>query len=473
MSVRDTEVLELAPKDWRGSPELDLVSPPYRRNELSAGNVSVVPRRVFEHQLGALLGDGCRATGCLLHVTLDRLKALTDRLGTDAMQAATEVVARALVDELPKHLIAIGGNDSFLVLLRDTSLPDATRHANAVCRGVRASGVSWRNEPLYISASIGIVELTEDAANGADALCAADTAAAEAQAAGGNGVRAYRWNDSVVIRTTREFNELPRLQRALEADRFELYFQPIQGLNRASLPAGELLIRMIGEDGVLRPPAAFLPVAERYALMPAIDRFTFRSALAWLAANSAVAQSLGYLSINISGQTLRDADVRGWLESQLHAHAAFASRLCFEITETAMIGNLMPVRGFLERMAALGCRFALDDFGTGFSSLGYLQSLPVDFVKIDGAFVRGCDQDPRARTMLTAINDLCHTLGKQTVAEFVEKPEILRIVSEIGIDYAQGYAISTPFRLAELPQRLAREAYSERNDSQWPLLGSR
>jgi ammonium transporter, Amt family len=446
VSVPDTGVLEL------------LLEGPF--DEGGARKASpVVPRNVFERELGALLDCNRHATASLLHVAVDRLKPLMDRLGADAAYAVMETVARELIGELPHHLIARGGSESFLILLRETTLAQAKRDAHALCRAVRACGLCWKNEPLHTSLSIGVVELTEDALNAPDALCAADTAAAEALDAGGNRVCAYRWNDSIVIRTTREFNELPRLQRALETDRFVLDFQPIQGLGRTSLPAGELLIRMIGEDGAIRPPSSFLPVAERYALTPAVDRFAVRTAIAWLTANPTIAQSLNYLSVNLSGQTLGDGEVRGWLESQVQANAACASRLCFEITETAFIRNLVPVRGFLERMAALGCRFALDDFGTGFSSLGYLQSLPVDFVKIDGAFVRGCDQDPRARTMLGAINDLCHTLGKQTVAEYVERPEILSLLREIGIDHAQGYAVSMPFRLDELPRRLACEAW--------------
>jgi len=423
-------------------------------DESSAGAMSLLlPRSAFERQLRALLADPVRSTSCLLQVDVDHFKILTDRLGSAAGQAVVEFVARTLIDELPSHLVvARGGIETFLVFLRDTALADAERIAHSFCRAIRGTGPTWNHEALHTSVSIGIIELQPGITSSAEALYAVDTAVRQAHESGGNAVRSYQWDDSIIIRTTQAFNELPRLQWAINNGSFVLYFQPIQNLTGATGPAaGELLIRMVDETGALRGPGTFLPVAERYALTAAIDRFTLRAALAWLAANPLVTERIGYISINLGGQTLCDPAACDWFEKQVYAYPASAAKLCFEITETALIRNLTPVRGFLRRMAALGCRFALDDFGTGFSSLGYLQSLPVDFVKIDGAFVRGCDEDPRARTLLAAINDLCHMLGKQTIAEFAEKPQILDVLREIGVDCAQGYAVSRPFALDRLP----------------------
>jgi diguanylate cyclase (GGDEF)-like protein len=411
----------------------------------------LLPRSTFERQLRAILADRGRGICCLLQVDIDHFKVLTDRLGAAAGQAATELVARTLVDELPSHLVvARGGIESFLVFLDDTTLAESTRIAHSFCRSIRGTELRCSGEALHLSVSIGIVELQPGILNSSDALCSVDTAAHQARESGGNAVRSYRWDDSLIIRSTREFNELPRLQRAIETDSFVLDFQPIQALGCSTSPAGELLIRMIDEAGVLRGPGAFLPVAERYSLTSAIDRFTLRSALTWLSSHPQVLDKLAYVAINLGGQTLCDAGACDWFEQQVRTYRHCAAKLCFEITETVLIRNLRPVRGFLDRMAALGCRFALDDFGTGFSSLRYLQSLPVDFVKIDGAFVRGCDEDPRVRTMLAAINDLCHMLGKRTVAEFAEKPEILSVLRQIDVDCAQGFAVSHPFPLNEL-----------------------
>ena len=423
-------------------------------DESSAGAMSLLlPRSAFERQLRALLADPVRSTSCLLQVDVDHFKVLTDRLGSAAGQAVVEFVARTLIDELPSHLVvARGGIETFLVFLRDTALADAERIAHSFCRAIRGTGPTWNHEALHTSVSIGIIEFQPRITSAAEALYAVDTAVRQAHESGGNAVRCYQWDDSIIIRTTQAFNELPRLQRAISTDSFVLYFQPIRNLTGTPGPAaGELLIRMVDETGALRGPGTFLPVAERYSLTAAIDRFTLRTALAWLAANPRVTERIGYISINLGGQTLCVPAACDWFEKQVCAYPASGAKLCFEITETALIRNLAPVRGFLGRMAALGCRFALDDFGTGFSSLGYLQSLPVDFVKIDGAFVRGCDEDPRARTLLAAINDLCHMLGKQTIAEFAEKPEILDVLRDIGVDCAQGFAVSHPFPLDGLP----------------------
>jgi EAL domain-containing protein (putative c-di-GMP-specific phosphodiesterase class I) len=253
---------------------------------------------------------------------------------------------------------------------------------------------------------------------------------------------------------SRQDSELVRLHRAIEGERLVPFFQPIEAVGSSSArKAGEVLVRMPDEHGELQKPASFLPAAEHFGLMPAIDRAVLRAVLRWLSTNPAASGEVDYLSINLSGQTLCDADCRDWIERAVASRPEHARQLCFEVTETALIHNLQPVRNFIQRMRRAGSRFALDDFGTGFCSLRYLHCLPVDFVKIDGAFVRDCDADPGVRTMLSAVNELCQRLGKRTIAEYVDRPELLPVLRQIGIDHAQGFAISEPFALAELLSR--------------------
>ncbi|RKZ36782.1 MAG: hypothetical protein DRQ37_03415 [Gammaproteobacteria bacterium] len=238
-----------------------------------------------------------------------------------------------------------------------------------------------------------------------------------------------------------------RLRRAINEDRLVLYQQPTVPLQSSGGPAGyhEVLVRMLDEDGELMLPGAFFPTAERYGLMPDIDRWVVSRVIRWLADNGdRFTSSRLAISVNLAGDSLTDERFLDFIIEELEATGASPNQLLFEITETSAIENLAGARRLMNRLKKLGCRFSLDDFGSGMSSFFYLKNLPVDFLKIDGAFVRDIMTDPLDDAIVESANRIGHVLGKQTIAEFVASQDILDRVRELGVDFAQGHALAEP-----------------------------
>jgi EAL domain-containing protein (putative c-di-GMP-specific phosphodiesterase class I) len=249
-----------------------------------------------------------------------------------------------------------------------------------------------------------------------------------------------------------EMQWVHRITRALAEERFCLYYQTIMPLAMHSQGEiyGEILIRMVDEQGELVPPMAFIPAAERYHLMPAIDRWVIRTTLAVMAQpHKTPTPHAGqrHFAINLSGQSLGDDQFLEFVTEQIQQSGAAAEQVCFEITETAAIANLAGAIRFMTTLRESGCRFALDDFGSGLSSFAYLKQLPVDYLKIDGSFVKGMLDDPIDYAMVDSINQIGHVMGIRTIAEFVENDTILTKLKELGVDYAQGYGIAKPIPL--------------------------
>jgi EAL domain-containing protein (putative c-di-GMP-specific phosphodiesterase class I) len=238
-----------------------------------------------------------------------------------------------------------------------------------------------------------------------------------------------------------------------------LYYQPIVPVDQRQIEGlhMELLLRMEDRDGNIILPGAFLPAAERYNLMPHLDRWVTQTAFEWLAQNPDRLRELKLCTINLSGHSLGEGEFRQFVVEQLQKTGVSADKICFEITETAAIGNLMKATRFMSILRNLGCRFSLDDFGSGMASFAYLKSLPVDYLKIDGLFVRDIMDDSIDYAMVKSINELGHVMGKLTVAEFVEKESILWKLREIGVDYAQGFGIARPRPLIEMDSTFIRQ----------------
>jgi EAL domain-containing protein (putative c-di-GMP-specific phosphodiesterase class I) len=235
-----------------------------------------------------------------------------------------------------------------------------------------------------------------------------------------------------------------------------LYYQriaPVNGEDRGD--HFELLIRMLGQDGKLIPPGASLPAAERYNLSTKLDRWVIAAAISWLSASPALLDRLNLCAINLSGQSLSDRDITSFVGGLLEGSGVPPEKLCFEVTETAAIANLSTATAFIEDMRKRGCLFALDGFGSGLSSFVYLKNLPVDFLKIDGVFVKDMVDDPIDFAMVRSINDIGHVMGKKTIAEFVENDKILARLKSIGVDYAQGYGIAKPMPIEDLDPTIA------------------
>lgn len=322
--------------------------------------------------------------------------------------------------------------------------------AEKLRRAVEAFRFAWGGREFAVGVSIGMVNFRDDSMTQAGMLSMADAACYLAKDRGRNCIHVYRADDQELARRHGDMERLLELQQALNEDRFVLYMQRIQPLKRESVGEHfEVLVRMLDVDGALVPPGLFLPAAERYQLMPAIDRWVVRNT--FIACQRALTKNPAAIeccAINLSGASLGDPSLLGFVREQFELYQVPYHLICFEVTETAAISNITLAMGFIREMKALGCRFALDDFGSGMSSFGYLKHLPVDYLKIDGSFVKDMLNNPSDLAVVESIHQIGQIFGIETVAEFVENEAIRARLVEAGVDFAQGYGIAKPMPLA-------------------------
>jgi Amt family ammonium transporter len=304
---------------------------------------------------------------------------------------------------------------------------------------------------MQVGVSIGIVEIAADIATVNDLLSQADVACYVAKDLGRNRIHVYQEGDAA--ERHREMQWVAQINQARDQDRFELFFQPIVPIAQHvdPIPKYEILLRMRDEDGEFVPPNAFIPAAERYNLMPSIDRWVIEQILDQLVCRSEDPAEQYTLAVNVSGATLNDARFLEFMLERLNESRLPKNVLCFEVTETAAIANLSHVIHCMKTLRAQGCLFALDDFGSGVSSLTYLKNLPVDFLKIDGSFVRNVIRDSADHTVVEAIANMARALNVKTIAERVESSEVMKRLGQLGICYAQGYHIAPPRSVGDLP----------------------
>ncbi len=408
-------------------------------------------RRIFEERLADLINVAQRENtkSVLLYLDLDQFKVVNDTCGHVAGDELLKQVAALLREQLRESdLIARLGGDEFGVLLPYTGLLDGERVAEKLIRVVQELRFRWADQVFTIGVSIGLVPMDETTENAAVAMSDADMACYAAKEKGRSRVQVFESRDQETHLRRGEMRWVSRISRAIEESRFELFAQAIvPARTKKGDPAGhyEVLVRMKDEMGATLPPGGFIPAAERYDLMPTIDRWViknlFENYAAYLADNDG--RRLVF-SINLSGTSLNDGRMLRYILAQFDIHRIPPEDICFEVTETATIGNLKHAMDFMSQIKARGCRFSLDDFGSGLSSFAYLKSLPVDHLKIDGAFVRDVVTDPLDRAMIEAINRVGHTMGLKTIAEWVENDEVRAELVELGIDYLQGYGIHEP-----------------------------
>ncbi|SMC25223.1 PAS domain S-box-containing protein/diguanylate cyclase (GGDEF) domain-containing protein [Andreprevotia lacus DSM 23236] len=420
----------------------------------------LVNRREFEQRLGRLLAERPQRVihHALLFLDLDQFKLVNDTSG----HASGDELLRQVCSTLQRHLrvddtLARLGGDEFGVILQGCRLEPATRIAETLREAIETLHFAWGGQPFNISVSIGLVALDDTPYTLEDSMRAADVACYMAKEKGRNRVQHYQPGDAEITVRYGEMEWVQRIHRALEEHRFCLYAQDIVALAEPDHRHVELLLRLINDDGSVVPPSAFIPAAERYNLMPLLDRWVVRTALASMRQQP---ETL-ICSINLSGASIGDDAFLEFVCTQLQDSGVEASHVCFEITETTAIANLNRATLFIHALKARGCRFSLDDFGAGMSSFAYLKHLPVDYLKIDGAFVKGMVNDASDRAMVEAINHIGHVMGKRTIAEFVENEAILTTTREIGIDYAQGYALCRPQPFS-LPDAAATPLHTER-----------
>lgn len=409
----------------------------------------LINRREFERRLELTIKSGQREQRqhTMLYLDLDQFKLVNDTcghaVGDDLLRQLTAILQNKLRQS---DTLARLGGDEFAVLLENCASEPALRIAQLLRQTVCGFHFSWQDKVFPIGVSIGVVTFSNGDVVMQDVLRMADTACYVAKDKGRNRVHVYKQGDNDLVQRQGEMGWVGRIQKALDEDRFVLYVQKILPLCRGQLDSihYEVLIRMRAEDGALVPPMAFIPAAERYGLMPALDRWVVSKTLAYCAELIARNQSMGMVAINLSGMSFSDENFRTFVLEQLASSKIPPHWICFEITETAAITNLASAGVFIRELKSRGCRFSLDDFGSGMSSFTYLKHLPVDYLKIDGAFVRDMVENPIDCAMVESINHIGHLMGLQTIAEFVENEQIQEKLREIGVDFAQGYGIEKP-----------------------------
>ena len=411
----------------------------------------LVNRREFETRLErALKSAKARETSyALCYIDLDQFKIVNDTCGHSAGDALLGQVGALLKSKVRwRDTLARLGGDEFGVLLESCSLEEALRTAESLREAIRNFRYTWEDRTFRLGCSIGVVPISAENEDVASVLSAADSACGAAKESGRNRVHCFEENDIDLMRRRREMQWAARINNALEESRFELFRMTILPLQAED--AGEhfeLLLRMRDESGKIVAPDQFIAAAERYGITPSIDRWVIDSAFRWLVSEADERKRLTMCSINLSGQSLGDDKFLPYVIEQFHRSGIDGSKICFEITETAAIANFSQASRFIQALKELGCKFALDDFGTGLSSFGYLKHFPVDFLKIDGSFVKGVLHDPIDREMVRSINEIGHLTGKQTIAEWAENAEIIEVLRGLGVDYAQGYGVSQPQRV--------------------------
>jgi len=412
-------------------------------------------RRAFESRLARALElaaiEGKQHALC--YIDLDQFKLVNDTCGHVAGDELLKQIATLLEGEVrDSDMLARLGGDEFGVLFEGCTLDKAAEIAEAMRLKVKKHRFVWNQTPFDTSISIGLVPVNADSADMGEVLKNADAACYVAKESGRNRVQVFQRHDKELAQRQGEMQWVSRIQQALKEDWFELHGQLIRPTTgRASRRHYEVLVRLRERDGQLVSPMAFIPAAEHYNLMAAIDLWVVEHALALLAAEPGGAGGeRAALSINLSGQSLGNQEILDSIRRAIAERGIAAGSLCFEITETAAITNLAAAIEFIRDLRALGCKFSLDDFGSGLSSFGYLTNLEVDYIKIDGHFISHILTDPLSRSIVGAINDIGHVMGIRTIAEFVESDAIVATLADIGVDYVQGYGVHRPEPLAGL-----------------------
>ncbi|MCW7537377.1 EAL domain-containing protein [Aquabacterium sp. A7-Y] len=406
-------------------------------------------RTAFDERLDAAIAKAERQgrQHVLMFLDLDQFKVVNDSCGHIAGDALLKQLSQVLGRQVRKDdTLARLGGDEFGVLLEDCPLPSALRVAEDLRQQVSELQFVWQGKVFRIGVSIGIVAILDGRHSRSDLLRMADTACYLAKDHGRNRLHVYDDTDQSVVQRQGEIDWVSKLQNALSEDRLFLEGQRIESLTegQGGSMSYEILVRLRDENGRVVPPMAFLPAAERYGLMTGIDKWVIDKALEL---HARCAREFGQrlkFSINLSGVTMCDPTIADYVTDKIRQYQVEPSAICFEVTETAAIANLPLAIEFIACLRRLGCRFALDDFGSGMSSFGYLKQLPVDYVKIDGSFVKEMLQDPVDYAMVEAINTIAHRMGLKTVAEFVENQELIDALRVMGVDFVQGYGVERP-----------------------------
>jgi diguanylate cyclase (GGDEF)-like protein len=413
---------------------------------------NLVNRQEFEARIDEALREvkSSRDTHVLMFLDLDQFKVVNDTCGHtagDELLVRTTKILKSHIRD--RDTLARLGGDEFGILLRNCTQDEAMETAGRIKTAVKDARFIWAGKPFEVTISIGMVAVNEHVTDHHELLSCADIACYAAKDRGRNGVVWFTPNDEEYNKRRLEMQWAPRIKLAAEENRFVLFHQPMAHLQKNNGPHTEFLLRMRGDDGLI-PPGALIPAAERYNLMPVIDRWVVRNVFEYLKISGLGAKSQGTYFVNLSGSTLSDQSFFDDIKRLQEEFNILPQRICFEITETAAIDNLVDAVEFITEIRQRGFKFALDDFGVGLSSFTYLKTIPVDYLKIDGSFVLNMLKNPIDRGIVESCNQIAHAAGLQTIAEFVENDEIREALTAIGVDYAQGYGIVKPGPLATI-----------------------
>ncbi len=413
----------------------------------------LINRHEFEKRVSYLLSEIQNSDNChaMLFMDLDQFKVVNDTCGHVAGDELLNKLGQLLLSTISKRdTIARLGGDEFGILIQDCTLEKAHLIADEILKAVMSYQFLWAGKVFRIGASIGLVTITKTSDDFTELFRQADAACYLAKDMGRNRIHAYHPDDNELAVRHREMNWVGRINQALDEDRFCLYAQAIVPLDGSAQKHYELLIRMVDEQGEIILPGAFLPAAERYNLIEKLDAWVVSHACKLLAEHPLFFAHVDFISINLSGPSLTNQEFLKSILEVFSKRNISPRMVCFEVTETIAISNLDAAITFIKTLKKSGFRFALDDFGSGISSFGYLKNLPVDYLKIDGMFVKGIVEDPIDYAMVKSINEIGQVMGMQTIAEFVENNQIKDLLTAIGVNYGQGYGLGKPKPLTEL-----------------------
>ncbi len=422
-------------------------------------------RRVYEQRVEDALRTayGKGESHALFYIDLDQFKVVNDTCGHTAGDELLQQVATLMQQKVrDTDVLARLGGDEFGVLLEHCPLERAVEIADKLRTAVHDFRFVWEGKAFDIGVSIGILALTSDSGNMAHVLAAADAACYIAKDGGRNRIHVYQPDDEAIMQHHGEMQWVHRISSAFDTDSFSLYAQPVAHLAEGRVVSHyEVLVRMQDEHGKIIPPGAFIPAAERYNQMPNLDRWVIRRTLEMLReAQGDLAFPPVEVAINLSGKSLTDDSFLEYVVDLFDATGVPCENVSFEVTETAAVANLSRATRFISVLRGMGCSFALDDFGAGLSSFGYLKSLPIDYLKIDGGFVRDMVIDQVDRAMVESINEIGHIMGLKTIGEYAEDEDVVLALQRAGVDFAQGNGIGVPVPFAEILHEQSRQMHS-------------
>lgn len=414
----------------------------------------LLKRNGFEHLLENALTSAQSEgkTYCVLHIDIDGVKVINDTASTKAGDELIVDVGCLIREKIrDTDSVARLAGDKYGVLLDSCSLEMSCSIADNIRVAVNEMNYSWDGQAYDTSVCIGIAEMNGDCESIQSVFAAAELAVHVAKEQGRNLVQVYQSADTQLQRRKGEVHWVRKVQTSLSQNKFELYCQMIQPIDGLSNTLHfEILLRMLDTDGTVIAPGNFMPAAERFRLMPLVDAWVIENSFKMLAEASEYANVQDYIwTINLSGQSMNEPNLIELISSLVNRYQITSEIFCFEVTETVAVNNLQDAKQLMTSLKNQGFRFALDDFGSGLSSFAYLKSLPVDYLKIDGSFIKGIVDDPFTEAIVKAINQVSQVRGLETIAEFVENPEIIKCIKDIGINYAQGYGIGKPIPLTE------------------------